>query len=268
MSNLRYKKTKQQGPMRGKGFYVALSACLVASGVATWMTYDSISSLTDSPEPPAESAASQPSLTVGSSSKETQPVDNPVSGVPAPSSKEESKASSEKASSNVQETNRPITPSSAAPSSEPASSIAPVTPSTFVMPVPGKVIKPYGSSLYSMTFGDWRAHNGVDLSAAKGSTVQAVGDGTVTDTYEDDMLGYVVVITHGDLEVRYCGLGNNPSVKKGETVKGGQVIGAINVVPSEIVEESHLHLEVRRGGELTEPLAALGKEDKLPSEKE
>lgn len=102
--------------------------------------------------------------------------------------------------------------------------------------------------MYSRTFGDWRAHNGIDIAATAGCSVMAIGDGTVQSFTEDVMLGGVLVIRHGDLDVYYCGLGSNPSVKAGDTVRCGQVVGILKDIPSETVEDAHLHIQVQRDG--------------------
>ncbi len=257
---------------KGAGFYIALVVCLAAIGVSVWSTADSLRSL----RAPVRLPGNDPSSV-------TQ-VGNPVSGVPYSSEPDQNEpvsskqppvnTSSEpvseqpgKVSSDAAETNHPVGPSSSQkPKPEPPSSQKPVTNTTFIMPVSGRIIKPFSKSVYSQTFEDWRAHMGVDISAKPGSNVMSVGNGTVTDIYQDDLLGTVIAIRYDALEVHYCGLGNNPSVKTGEEVMCGQVLGVLKEVPGECVDESHLHLQVKKDGQWVEPLAALGKEDQLPSE--
>ena len=57
-----------------------------------------------------------------------------------------------------------------------------------------------------------------------------------------------------------------PTVKAGDTVRCGQVVGILKDIPSETVEDAHLHIQVQRDGKWIEPLAAMGKENLLPSE--
>lgn len=268
MNDPKYQRTKEKRPPQGKGFYIAMAACLVAIGTAAWMTFDSIQSLTDIPDASsaAPTASDSSQLNIGSSKPDADAVNNPVSGVPAnPSS------SGEPASSQTESTtpvNNPVTVSSAPSESKPSVSSSAPKNESYLMPVAGKVTKPFGDSLYSLTFGDWRAHRGVDLAANKGSSVISIGEGTVTKILTDDMLGCVVIAQYDDLEVWYCGLGSNPSVKVGEALRAGQVIGIIADVPSETAEESHLHLEIHKDGQPVEPLAAIGQESKLPSAEE
>lgn len=258
---LRFQKQSNGKKNQSVGFYIALAVCLVAIGASAWTTFDSILSLRNS-----ESV----------SPSSTHAVNQPVSGIPAsstipqPSSEIPSRTPESRApaSSQTVETNHPVSSMGppAVSSAAPPSSAAPVTPTTYILPVNGRILKPYGTSLYSRTFGDWRAHNGVDIAANSGCNVLAIGDGTVQDFYTDVMLGSVLVVRHGDLDVYYCGLGNNPSVKVGDTVRGGQVLGILSDIPSETVEDTHLHLQIKQNGQWVEPLAAIGKENLLPSE--
>lgn len=281
-----YHKHQSEKPPKGKAFYLAAAACLTAIGVSAWMTFDSVGSLMK----PAESS-SMPETPVHS---ETNAVNRPLYGVPdqresrsetkpqsepRESSRPETAVSSEEntasetvsseippetASQGSQPVNRPVYPTVSEP---PAVSEAPVNES-FLMPVPGKVTKPFGESLYSLTLGDWRSHSGVDLAANGGSNVLSVGAGKILTIEQDDTLGWVISAAYDDLEVRYCGMGSNPSVREGDAVEAGQVLGALAEVPGESAEESHLHLEVLRDGAPVEPLSALGKEDLLPSEED
>ncbi len=253
---------------KGAGFYIALAVCLAAIGVSVWSTADSLNSLRAPVKPSS-----------------LKPVDHPVSGVPyssgtpsdnrnvsdAPSSSGGS--SSVAPSSSAAETLWPLKPSSSQkpassqkPKPQVPSSQTPVTNTTYIMPVSGRILKPFSDSAYSQTFEDWRAHMGVDIAARQGANVMSVGNGTVTEIYRDDLLGTVVAVRYDALEVHYCGLGNNPSVKAGEDVMCGQVLGVLREIPGECVDESHLHLQVKKDGQWVEPLAALGKEEQLPSE--
>lgn len=115
-------------------------------------------------------------------------------------------------------------------------------------------IVPYGDRgealVYSETMKDWRSHEAVDFELEKGGIVRAMTDGVVTSVYDDDLLGKVVEIDHGNsLVASYCGLGNTVSVRKGDEIKVGQQIGTIGDVPSEIAEPAHLHLILTQDGQ-------------------
>lgn len=121
----------------------------------------------------------------------------------------------------------------------------------------GKVVlKNYSqTAVYSKTMGDWRAHTGIDFKAEKGDKVISVWNGTVTKVYKDNLWGYTVEISHsGDILSVYKNLDENISVKKGDKVKKGQVIGYVgNSAAVESREEPHLHFELWTGGQTINP---------------
>lgn len=250
----RFQKQSSGKKPQSVGFYIALAVCLTAIGASAWTTFDSVMDL-------RRSASVAPSS--------VQQVNRDVSGVPAsePASSAQTSSAAPASKPESQPASKPESKPESKSESKPApSSAAPVTATTYILPVNGEIQKPFGQSVYSRTFGDWRAHNGIDIAATAGCSVMAIGDGTVQSFTEDVMLGGVLVIRHGDLEVYYCGLGSNPSVKAGDTVRCGQVVGILKDIPSETVEDAHLHIQVQRDGKWIEPLAAMGKENLLPSE--
>jgi len=132
------------------------------------------------------------------------------------------------------------------------------------LPVSGQEI--YGYSMetlsYNETTRDWRVHNGVDYAAEEGTPVCAAADGTVYTTYEDDAMGYTVVISHeGGYTTKYASLSADLPVSAGESVEAGQTIGYVG--SSALVETtlgSHLHFSVTSQGKPMDPMAffALG----------
>lgn len=129
----------------------------------------------------------------------------------------------------------------------------------WLMPVKGKVIKDYsaGSLVESKTMGDYRVHNGVDISAKKGETVRAVNSGKVLDVYSDAFWGNTVVIDHGGAIVKYSALSVEGVVSKGDILKKGDKVGLADTVPCEQKDESHIHIEVLVNDEVADPLAVL-----------
>ena len=116
------------------------------------------------------------------------------------------------------------------------------------LPVPGDPIGAYAMDClsYNETTRDWRVHNGVDYAAEAGPPVCAAADGTVYTTYEDDTLGYTVVIRHdGGYTTRYSSLDEELCVSPGDTVTLGQTIGyAGDSALVESVMGSHVHFSV------------------------
>lgn len=116
------------------------------------------------------------------------------------------------------------------------------------LPVTGETIGVYAMDClsYNETTRDWRVHNGVDLAAEAGAPVGAAADGTVYTTYEDDTLGFTVVIRHdGGYTTRYSSLDRDLCVAPGDTVTLGQTIGyASDSALVESVMGAHVHFSV------------------------
>lgn len=107
----------------------------------------------------------------------------------------------------------------------------------FTWPVNGAIIASFSveTLLYDETMLDWRTHEGIDLAAEEGTRVLAVAAGTVSQVYEDDLMGVTVVIDHGDgLESVYSILAQAPDVAEGDSVYTGDIIGVVgNTAPAE-----------------------------------
>ena len=125
------------------------------------------------------------------------------------------------------------------------------------MPVPGEAISAYAMDClsYNETTRDWRVHNGGDIAADAGTEVCAAADGEVYTVYEDDSMGYTVVIRHdGGYLTRYASLSQDIPVKSGDAVSAGQVIGYVG--DSALVETtlgSHIHFSVTHQDEPMNP---------------
>ena len=111
-------------------------------------------------------------------------------------------------------------------------------------PVSGEEISAYSMEAlsYNETTRDWRVHNGVDIAADAGTEVCAAADGEVYTVYEDDSMGYTVVIRH------------DVPVKSGDTVSAGQVIGYVgDTALVETTLGSHIHFSVTHQDEPMNP---------------
>lgn len=132
---------------------------------------------------------------------------------------------------------------------------------SYVKPVKGEISLPFSGDelVKSKTMGDWRIHTGVDISAPSGTKVHAVAAGTVTEVFEDEMMGYTVRIRHKEGCVStYSNLMKGIVVKKGEQVKTGQVIGGIGEsAVAECMEPPHLHLELTENNVNIDPMTVI-----------
>ncbi len=134
---------------------------------------------------------------------------------------------------------------------------------SYSMPVEGNITKQFSNDIlvYSETMNDYRVHNGIDIATTVGNSIKAFSGGTVEAIYDDPLLGYTVVLDHGNgVKSRYSNL--NPElpegIETGKTVTEGQVIGCLGeTILIECAEESHLHFEVVVNGEYADPLSYL-----------
>lgn len=149
---------------------------------------------------------------------------------------------------------------SAAPSrgmkqSAPAAQSAPASAAGFVAPVGGGVSTPYRTpgSMWSSGY-----HTGVDFIASTGTTVRAVGAGTVVSAGWGGAYGNEVVIRHADGKYSQYGHLSQLNVSTGQTVTAGQTVGLSGATGN--VTGPHLHFEIRTGpsyGSDIDPLAYL-----------
>ena len=115
-------------------------------------------------------------------------------------------------------------------------------------PVSGQEVFGYAMEVlsYNQTTRDWRTHNGVDIAAEEGTQVMAAADGEVYTVYEDESLGYTVVIRHeGGYTTHYSSLSEDVRVQAGDMVKLGDVIGTVgSTALVETVLGPHVHFSV------------------------
>lgn len=135
---------------------------------------------------------------------------------------------------------------SAAPT--PTVSAAPKLMPDLVKPVKGSVAKKfaYDSLVYMKTLNQWSTHFGVDIAGKIGDDVVSALKGTVDSTYKDPLLGNCVKIkSDNDVMCIYAGLVNTTTVKKGDAIEAGELIGQLgNTASCEATEDPHLHFEV------------------------
>lgn len=103
-------------------------------------------------------------------------------------------------------------------------------------------------------------NSGIDFVGTNVFDVIAVLNGTVTDVKEDDTLGKIVEIKHDNDYITIYQSLSEVSVKKGDTITQGQVIGksGTNELDKEI--GNHLHFEFYVNGQVVDPSLYLNKE--------
>ncbi|MCX7995648.1 MAG: peptidoglycan DD-metalloendopeptidase family protein [candidate division WOR-3 bacterium] len=121
-----------------------------------------------------------------------------------------------------------------------------------INPVPGSEISSGFGYRVDPFEKDVRMHEGLDLSAPKGTPVYATGDGVVIFADWNIGYGYVVDIDHGyGFVTRYAHL-SKILVHEGENVKRGQMIGRVGGTGRAICP--HLHYEVIVAGIKVNPV--------------
>lgn len=91
-------------------------------------------------------------------------------------------------------------------------------------------------------------NNGIDIALSKGSSVNSVFEGTVTQVFVMPGYNQCVLIQHGNYFTLYCKL-KTASVKAGDNVKTGQEIGKIDTING----QTQLHFEVWKGKDPQNP---------------
>lgn len=119
-------------------------------------------------------------------------------------------------------------------------------------------ICPIGSGKYRISsyYGDGRNHKGIDLCANRGTSIFAVGGGTVTYAGYDSDFGYNVIIKHSNgISTRYAHA-NTLNVKKGQVVAQGDIIATVGSTGWST--GNHLHFEVIVNGVRVNPAPYIG----------
>ncbi|MFF0273661.1 MULTISPECIES: M23 family metallopeptidase [unclassified Streptomyces] len=140
---------------------------------------------------------------------------------------------------------RSAAPAASAPAAETSTAPKSSTSSSgWVAPVSGGMSTPYraSGSMWSSGY-----HTGVDFMASTGTTVMAVGPGTVYSAGDGGAYGNQVVIQHADGTFSQYAHLSSITVSAGQTVNGGDQIGLSGATGN--VTGPHLHFEMRTGPE-------------------
>lgn len=116
--------------------------------------------------------------------------------------------------------------------------------------------------VYSKTFNQFRSdHTGIDLKAASGEEVRAAAAGTVEKIYDDEKLGKTVILSHTDgVKTVYANLSSSLSVKEGQSVKKGTVLGTVGgTALYESGDEPHVHFALMKDGIYLDPTSYIVK---------
>ncbi len=135
-------------------------------------------------------------------------------------------------------------------------------PTSYMLPLSTDIGLDYscGVPVYNNIMSDWRTHDGVDFNGAYGDGVKAIAEGIVKDIKNDSLMGSTITVDHGGgIVAEYCGTSPTEDIIKGIIVSQGDMLGTLSEIPCEKDSDfPHLHLEIRKDGELCDPLELMG----------
>lgn len=103
-------------------------------------------------------------------------------------------------------------------------------------------------------------NSGVDFVYENSFSINSILDGTVSVVKEDEILGKIVEVTHDNDYVSVYQSLSEVTVKKGDKVTQGQIIGTSGTNQLDKELGNHLHFELYIGGQIVRPTDYLGKE--------
>lgn len=253
--------SKVGGFLLGKGFYMVLLLCVMAIGGSGYYLYSLAHTGLVTPPQTVSAPAEVEVETV----KPVQPTEAPAGNRQRVREEITQILPTEAPTQTPTQapTQAPTAPPTeqAAKTSAPAEAAEPVQETGFCAPVDGKAVAVFSASelTYNPALGDWRTHNGVDLSAELGEGVYAARDGEVLSVTHDLLLGTTVTLNHGDgLMSVYANLAEQPEVEQGERVNAGEMIGTVGQTAlGEQNEGAWLHFAVLKDGVPVDPMAYL-----------
>ena len=128
-----------------------------------------------------------------------------------------------------------------------------VSGSVSTWPVPGfyEITSPFGWRIHPIT-GKYKLHTGADIVAPTGAPIHAAGAGVVLIAGWNTAYGNMTIIDNGNGISTLYGHQSALLVTEGQSVQADQVIGKVGSTGWST--GSHLHFEVRVGGNPTDPM--------------
>ena len=124
-----------------------------------------------------------------------------------------------------------------------------------VQPIRGRamnhIVSGFGNRVHPI-YKTVKVHTGIDFTASKGTPIYATGDGVIKEVKRDGGYGLHVIISHGFGYQTLYGHMSATSVKAGERIKRGQMIGKVGSTGLSVAP--HLHYEVMKGGVKINPI--------------
>jgi len=124
----------------------------------------------------------------------------------------------------------------------------------FIAPTSGMVTSSFGYQTHPKSL-DKTLHDGIDIANEEGTDVYAAASGNVIKAEYDGKNGFTVVIEHNDSwQSEYRHLAEF-SIKEGENVQSGELIGLMGSTGQST--GPHLHFSILKGGEYVDPISLI-----------
>ncbi len=134
----------------------------------------------------------------------------------------------------------------------------------FIWPVTGRISSIFGLRRF-FNEQERRPHNGLDIAAREGTPIKAVAHGTVIDSGNFFFSGNMIYLDHGQGIISLYAHMSEISVKPGDIVKQGDIIGKVGQTGR--VTGPHLHFAVLTNQTLIDPVFMLPADGNQNSEK-
>lgn len=253
----KYKHKSSKKPTERVGFYISLSICLVAVGLAVWSTYTSVSEYLNKTDEEYTSSLVDETVAL---------VAQDVTGVTENSTESEATAD-EYSSDETRDSDISLYESSTLPRTEDVDAESDLDSLSAVFKVTESLIYPVDSEMvlreyseeavYNSTMKDYRAHTGADFVANEGDKVYSMCDGVVNSISFDERYGVIIEVTNDEYTVYYCGVDSETNVRMKDQVKQGDVLGTVSQIPCESADPVHIHVEIKVEDKLIDPLTVI-----------
>ena len=193
--------------------------------------------------PGSKNAAAEPAPAAAAPAQQVAALAPPATRSIAPAASQQQSA--RLAQSNTQVEEKPVEPAANAKPSETTSALP-----SFRWPVRGKVITGYGAKT------NGKSNDGINVAVPEGTPVKAAEDGVVAYS-GNELKGYgnLILVRHSNGYVTAYAHASELLVKRGDTIKRGQIIAKSG--QSGEVGSPQLHFEIRKGSSPVDPLQFL-----------
>lgn len=249
--------------LRGKGFALALLACIAAAAAAGVWAVGAIRDqmardLGESPSQNITGEETFPGIDQGAGPETEEQLWEQEAASAAQPAADVPESSSSGGPSGAPSGSGSVSEPSALQTESPAASAS--AGSGYTRPVSGQVLAVWSGDelVYQETLGDWRTHNGVDYACKPGEDVLAPVSGTVESLAAEGNWGVVAAIRDGEGRLWRLSALEDAAVRQGDAVAAGQKLGRAGVITGESAQDPHIHLEVLDGDQYLDPVKLIG----------